>query len=125
MSEFDPNIKRLAAIAYGEGSTLNDVDEITAIAFAFANRARAWGGKLVDEVIAADPNYTYAIDGTNQRYESFMKTSSLAQVNKDFVWRSRCRQRLRPGGMKVSIHPMALSGGMVLTSRRDIPSTRK
>jgi hypothetical protein len=83
MSEFAPNIKRLAAIAYGEASTLNDVDEMTAIAFAFANRARAWGGKSVDEVIAADPNYTYAIDGTNQRYESFMKTSSVAQVNKD------------------------------------------
>lgn len=84
MSEIDRNIKRLAAIAYGEGSTLNDVDEITAIAFAFANRARAWGGKLVDEVIAADPNYTYAIDGKNQRYEAFMKTPSVAQLNKDF-----------------------------------------
>ena len=48
MSEIDRNIKRRAAIAYGEGSTLNDVDEITAIAFAFANRARAWGGKTVD-----------------------------------------------------------------------------
>jgi hypothetical protein len=84
MSELDPNIKRLAAIAYGEGSTLNDVDEITAIAFAFANRARAWGGKTVDELIAADPNYTYAIDGTNQRYESFMKRTSVAEINKDF-----------------------------------------
>jgi hypothetical protein len=67
----------------GEGSTLNDVEEITAIAFAFANRARAWGGKTVDEVIAADPSYTYAIDGTNQRYESFMKTSSVAEINRD------------------------------------------
>lgn len=84
MSEIDRNIKRLAAIAYGEGSTLNDVDEITAIAFAFANRARAWGGKTVDEVIAADPNYTYAIDGTNQRYESFMRTSSVAEIRRDF-----------------------------------------
>lgn len=84
MSEIDRNIKRLAAIAYGEGSTLNDVDEITAIAFAFANRARAWGGKTVDEVIAADPNYTYAIDGTNQRYESLMRTSSVAEINRDF-----------------------------------------
>lgn len=84
MSEIDPNIKRLAAIAFGEGSTSNDVNEMTAIAFAFANRARAWGGKSVDEVIVADPNYTYAIDGTNERYDSFMKTSSIAQVNKDF-----------------------------------------
>jgi hypothetical protein len=38
----------------------------------------------VDEVIAADPNYTYAINGTNERYESFMKATSVAEVNKDF-----------------------------------------
>lgn len=83
MSEFDFNIKKLAAIAYGEASTSNDGDEIAAIAFAFANRARAWGGKTVTELIAADPNYTYAINGKNVRYERFMMTKSAADIDKD------------------------------------------
>jgi hypothetical protein len=45
----------------------------------------------VDEVIAADPNYTYAINGTNERYESFMKTASVAEANQD-------------AGMRIALH---------------------
>lgn len=40
MSAVDPNIKRLAAVAFGEASPVNDPDEIAGIAFAVANRAR-------------------------------------------------------------------------------------
>jgi hypothetical protein len=83
MSELDFNIKKLAAIAYGEASTLNDPDEIGAIAFAVANRARAWGNKTVTELIAADPNYTYAINGKNIRYERFMQTTCPSDIDKD------------------------------------------
>jgi hypothetical protein len=83
MSEVDFNIRKLAAIAYGEASTLNDPDEIAAIAFAVANRARAWGGKTVTQLIAADPNYTYAVNGKNVRYERFMKIISVADIKKD------------------------------------------
>jgi hypothetical protein len=95
MNEVDFNIKRLAAIAYGEASTLNDADEIAAIAFAFANRARAWGGKTVAELIAADPNYTYAINGTNVRYERFMQTKSVADIDKDPCMRVALQAALR------------------------------
>jgi hypothetical protein len=83
MSELDFNIKKLAAIAYGEASTSNDANEMAAIAFAFANRARAWGGKTVTELISADPNYTYAINGKNVRYERFMMTKSAADIDQD------------------------------------------
>jgi len=83
MSGLDLNIKNLAAIAYGEASTLNDPEEILGIAFAVANRARAWGGKTVLELIQADPNYTYAINGKNIRYERFMKNGSTSEINQD------------------------------------------
>ena len=83
MSELDFNIKKLAAIAYGEASTLNDPDEIGAIAFAFANRARAWGKNTVSELIDADPNYTYAINGKNIRYERFMKAIRVSDIDRD------------------------------------------
>ncbi|MFJ1469592.1 hypothetical protein [Massilia orientalis] len=83
MTSLDPNIKRLAAIAYGEASTLNDPDEISGIAFAVANRARAWGKKTVADLIQADPNYTYAINGKNRRYERFMKAGSTDEIDQD------------------------------------------
>jgi hypothetical protein len=83
MNDVDFNIRRLAAIAYGEASTLNDANEIAAIAFAVANRTRAWGGKTVTELIAADPNYTYAINGKNVRYERFMGMESKADIARD------------------------------------------
>ncbi len=83
MTEIDPNIKKLAAIAYGEASTLDDENEIAGIAFAVANRSRAWGGKTVDEMIAADEHYTYAIDGKNQRYERFMRANTLKDIEAD------------------------------------------
>ena len=83
MSGLDANIKKLAAIAYGEASTLNDADEVLGIAFAVANRARAWGGKTIAELIQADPNYTYAINGTNIRYERLMKIGNVNEINQD------------------------------------------
>lgn len=83
MNNLDSNIKKLAAIAYGEASTLNDLDEILGIAFAVSNRARAWGGKTIAELIHADPNYTYAINGTNRRYERLMRTGNLEEINQD------------------------------------------
>lgn len=83
MTAIDANIKKLGAIAYGEASPANDYKEITAIAFAVANRCRAWGGKSVDDLIAADRYYTFAIDGNNKRYERFMRTKILQEIEKD------------------------------------------
>jgi hypothetical protein len=83
MKEIDANIKKLAAIAYGEASTQNDEDEITGIAFAVANRCRAWGGKTIDELLAADKHYSYAIDGNNQRYNRFMRTNTMRDIEGD------------------------------------------
>ncbi|CAN0617656.1 conserved protein of unknown function [Burkholderia multivorans] len=76
------DVRLLAAIAYGEGSTANDSQEIGGIAFAVANRCRAWGGKTVSELRAADPNYSYAWDGSNARFNKLMLTpDSAIEVN--------------------------------------------
>ncbi|MBB5496079.1 hypothetical protein [Paraburkholderia sp. MM5384-R2] len=68
------DMRLLAAIAYGEASTANDSNEIGGIAFAVANRCRAWGGKTVSELRAVDPNYAYAWNGSNQRFNKLMFT---------------------------------------------------
>ncbi|MGN6653445.1 hypothetical protein [Trinickia sp.] len=73
--EISQEVRLLAAIAYGEASTANDPQEIGGIAFAVANRCRAWGGKTVSELRAADPDYAYAWDGSNARFNKLMRTA--------------------------------------------------
>jgi hypothetical protein len=68
-------VRLLAAVAYGEASPANDSEEIGGIAFAVANRCRAWNGKTVSELRASDPNYSYAWDGSNSRFNKFIHTS--------------------------------------------------
>ncbi len=83
MTTAEPSqIKLLAAIAYGEASILDDNDEVGGIAFAVANRARAWGNKTISEVISADPQYTYAANGSNARFNLLMHATS-EQIEKN------------------------------------------
>ena len=76
------NERLLAAIAYGESSTANNAEEIGGIAFAVANRCRAWGGKTVTELKVADSNYAYAWNGSNARFNRLMNAKEDA-VKKD------------------------------------------
>ena len=71
----DAQARRLAAVAYGEASGANDPNEIGGIAWAVANRAKAWGNKTIDQLLATDPNYTYAVKDGNPRYGRFMAAS--------------------------------------------------
>ncbi|QYD69040.1 hypothetical protein KZJ38_01165 [Paraburkholderia edwinii] len=71
----DKEVRLLAAIAYGEASIANDSQEIGGIAFAVANRCRAWGGKTVTELRAADNDYAYAWNGSNDRFNRLMRAS--------------------------------------------------
>lgn len=70
----DREVHLLAAIAYGEASTANDPREIGGIAFATANRCRAWNRKTVSEVRDADPNYSFAWNGSNARFNKLTRT---------------------------------------------------
>ncbi|MEM5427196.1 hypothetical protein [Cupriavidus oxalaticus] len=74
-SKLDSDTRLLAAVAYGEASSANDAQEIGGIAFAVANRCRAWHGKAVSQLRAADPNYAYAWDGSNARFNKLMQAS--------------------------------------------------
>jgi hypothetical protein len=83
----DAEVKLLAAIAYGEASIEDNPEEVLGIAFAVANRARAWGGKTISAVLNADANYTYAADGTNIRFNK-LRAASIAELNKSLPMRT-------------------------------------
>jgi len=78
----DAQTRKLAAIAYGEAGVKDDAADLVGIAWAVANRARAWDGKTIEELLKADPNYTYAIKDGNARYAKLMKASADA-IDKD------------------------------------------
>ena len=82
MKAIDAQTRKLAAIAYGEASGANDANEIGGIAWAVANRARTSGGKTIDELLLADPNYTYAVKDGNPRFKRLMGASA-EEVAKD------------------------------------------
>ena len=69
----DTELRTLAACAYGEASTDNHSEEIGAIAFAIANRAKAWGKTLTDMMDYS--GYIYAKQNANARYEKLMKAT--------------------------------------------------
>ena len=89
----DAQTRKLAAIAYGESSGANYPNEIGAIAWAVANRARAWGGKTIDKMLTADPNYTYVVKDGSPRYNRFMNANEAAiQADSGMVLALRCAQ---------------------------------
>ncbi len=82
MTPSPEDIKKLAAIAYGEASTTDNPLEIQGIAWAVANRARAWQEKTLDELLNADPNYTYAVKDGNKRFQRLLH-STEDDIKKD------------------------------------------
>lgn len=89
----DAQTRKLAAIAYGESSGANDPKEIGAIAWAVANRARAWGGKTIEEMLTADPNYTYVVKDGSPRYNRLMKASEAdIQADSGMALALKCAQ---------------------------------
>lgn len=79
----DSNVKMLAALAYGEASTENNPLEIGGIAFAAANRCRALGYARIGQLQSKDPNYAYAWNGSNERFNLFMR-STTETIQKDW-----------------------------------------
>jgi hypothetical protein len=63
-----------AAVVYGESSSFNNMLEMNAIAFAIANRCRAWG-KTITQIRRIQPNYAIAWLGDNPRFNQFMLSS--------------------------------------------------
>lgn len=85
--EIDPEVRLLAAVAYGEASTDDNSEEVLGIAYAVANRARAWGGKKISVLLKSDHNYTYAANGSNSRFNLLMTATSKV-INKSLPMRT-------------------------------------
>lgn len=70
------DVRKLAAIGYGEASTDNNSLEVRAIAFTVANRMRAWGFSDLESLLtAAGSGYVVATQGNNVRYNLLMNAS--------------------------------------------------
>jgi hypothetical protein len=63
LKRIDARASRLASIIHGESSALNDKKEMLSLGNAVVNRARAWGGKTIEQMLASDPNDTQVIKG--------------------------------------------------------------
>jgi hypothetical protein len=85
--EINSEVRLLAAVAYGEASTDDNSEEVLGIAYAVANRARAWGEKKISDLLKSDRNYTYAANGTNTRFNLLMASSPKA-INKSLPMRA-------------------------------------
>lgn len=75
LKRIDAQERRLAAIIHGESSALNDKNEMLSLGYAVVNRAKAWGGKSIEQMLTADPNYTYVIKDGSPRYAMLMNAT--------------------------------------------------
>lgn len=83
-----PQVRKLAAIGYGEASTDNNPQEVRAICFTVTNRMRAWGLADVASLLKeTGTSYIVAAQGDNVRYNQLMKASE-ADINADPNMRS-------------------------------------
>ncbi|WP_339522847.1 hypothetical protein [Pseudomonas sp. EL_65y_Pfl2_R96] len=81
-------VRKLAAIGYGEASTDNNPQEVRAICFTVTNRMRAWELADVDSLLKeAGAGYVVATKGNNVRYNQLMAASEAA-INADPNMRS-------------------------------------
>ncbi|UQS91903.1 hypothetical protein M5C90_11990 [Pseudomonas chlororaphis subsp. piscium] len=81
-------VRKLAAIGYGEASIDNNPQEVRGIAFTVANRMRAWGAADVDSLLSkVGKGYVVATRGNNVRYNKLMAASEVA-INADPDMRS-------------------------------------
>lgn len=83
-----PQVRKLAAIGYGEASTDNNPQEVRAICFTVTNRMRAWGLADVASLLKeTGDSYIVAARGKNERYNQLMAASEAA-INADPNMRS-------------------------------------
>lgn len=71
----DTEVRLLAAIAYGESSTKDDVDELFALASVLVRQRDARGYKDIASFAAKEKTFAYAVIDGNHRFEKLMKAS--------------------------------------------------
>jgi hypothetical protein len=83
----------IAAIAYGEASTDDNVEEVCGIAHAVINRSAAWGISVA-EMLKKDKNYTYAANGGNARF-NLLNGASVEKINDSAAMRVAVNAAIR------------------------------
>jgi hypothetical protein len=82
VEKLDTNTRKLAAVAYGEGSTANVFEEMAAIANVLVRQQTSRGYKSVADFISADKTFAFAAHDGNQRYGKLMK-AEIKAINAD------------------------------------------
>ncbi len=95
----DTEVRLLAAIAYGESSTKDDVDELFALASVLVRQRDARGYKDIASFAAKEKTFAYAAIDGNRRFGKLMKASE--------------QEIERHAGMKAAVEAAvnALNGG--------------
>lgn len=78
----DAEVRLLACMAYGEGSTANDHDELFALASVLVRQRNARGYSTMSAFIQGEPSYSYVVGDSNPRYNKMTKSSDAA-IRKD------------------------------------------
>ena len=78
----DAEVKLLACMAYGEGSTANDHDELFALASVLVRQRDARGYASMAAFTKGEPSYSYVIGDGNPRYNKMAKAGESA-IRKD------------------------------------------
>lgn len=78
----DDNTRKLAATAYGEGSTQNVFEEMAGIANVLVRQQKARGYSSIAAFINADKTYAFAAHDGNQRYGKLIAATE-AEIAKD------------------------------------------
>lgn len=91
--------RQLAAMAYGEGSAANNVDELYALASVLVRQRNARGYGDISTLASSEPSFSFVASDGNKRYSALMKASE-----KDIE---------KNAGMKLAMEAAtnALSGG--------------
>ena len=76
----DKELRQLAALSYGEASTKNNYEEISAIANIFVRQRDARGYISICDFVTKDPNFSYAANDGNKRYKKMMIASEEAII---------------------------------------------
>lgn len=75
-------LKLLAAMAFGEASSLNEFKEMAAIASVLIRQRDARGYAKLQDFVKKEPTYSYVVSDGNQRYGAILKTDEASVLKK-------------------------------------------
>jgi hypothetical protein len=76
--KLDKQTRTLAAMAYGESSTKDDPDEMSALASVLVRQRNARGYDDINSFVMSDKTFSFVVADGNHRYKKLMKASDSA-----------------------------------------------